>query len=303
MTERKLTEAEVVDPAHESAAALLKSLPRRASSAPGRLEAEWRDIEARARAPRPAKASTLVLAAVASAALGSALTLALVKPLLVKPTPERVAWRASAGAELRREGGALRLETGTLSGLPSEQPTRCVTPFGDAVWSNARFLLEVSKSRMLLSVESGEVEWRDGRGAQAIVAGQTLELPPAVLELPERLREAVTGATDCAGDDRACLEGRAAGSGLDAENALFELALIQRDREPLQALEHLREYQRRFPHGVFTAEVDVSRIVALARLGRRAEATAAVAQFRREHASDPLLPSVEVISKQLEVRP
>lgn len=295
MTERRLVEQVVVDPAHERAAALLRSAPRRGASAPGRLEAEWRDIESKARAPRPVPAAYLVLAALGSAAVGSALTLALVRPLLVKPRAP--AERSESASRL------LRLESGKLAGLPSEQPTRCVTPFGEAVWSNARFLLEVARERMLLSVESGEVEWHDGRGTQRVVAGHTLELPPAVLDLPEQLRESVTGSTDCAVNDLACLAERAAGSGLDAENALFELALSDRDSRPLQSLEHLREYQRRFPRGVFTAEVDVSSIVALARLGRRAEAAAAVARFRQVHANDALLPSVELIAKQLEVRP
>ncbi|MBL8951606.1 MAG: hypothetical protein JNK82_12565 [Myxococcaceae bacterium] len=287
MTQRRLIEQEVIDPAHEDAAALLKAVPRRATraSAPGRLEAEWRDIEAMARAPRPLRAGTLVLAALGSAALGSVLTLALVKPLLVKPAPV-LAQRPAPVAPLR-------LESGRLAGLPSEQPTHCVTPFGEAVWSNARFLLEVAGESMLLSVESGEVEWRDARGAQHIAAGQTLELPPAVLELPEVLRA----------PEPAAPAQRAALDGLDAENALFELALTERDRQPLKALEHLREYQRRFPRGLFIAEVEVSNIVALARLGRRAEAAAAVARFRAERAGDPLLPSVELISKQLEVHP
>lgn len=301
MTQRRLLDDEVVDPAHESTARLLRALPRRATSAPGRVESEWRDIEAKARAARPTRPLVLVVAAVGSAMVGSAVTLALLRPLPAKPAPERVAWRTAAGTELRREAGVLRLESGKLAGLPSEQPTRCATPFGDAVWSDARFLLEVSRQRALLSVESGAVEWRDGRGVQRIIAGQTLELPPAGVELPASLREAMTGATDCAADDRSCLAQRAAGSSLDAENALFELALLE--GEPLRSLDHLREYQRRFPRGIFAAEVDVACIVALAQLGRRVEAAAAVARFRKDHPSDPLLPSVELISRQLETHP
>ena len=304
MTERRLVEREVVDAEHERVAKLLRELPRRATSAPSRLESEWREVEHRAAAPRSAPVTRLVLAAVASAAIGSAATFVIMKPLLARPAaPAPVAWRASPGAELRQEPGLLRLESGRLTGLPAVQPTRCATAFGEAAWSNARFLLETSRERMVLSVESGEVEWRDARGTQRLVAGQTLELPPSVLELPAQLREAPAGGTDCASGDRACLAQRSAENDLDAENALFELAMLERDTQHLQALEHLREYQRRFPRGVFAAEARVSCVVTLARLGRRAEAAAEVALFRREHPADVLLPAVELIARQLEVRP
>jgi hypothetical protein len=71
-----------------------------------------------------------------------------------------------------------------------------------------------------------------------------------------------------------CFGERAAGSGLGAEMALYELARLRRDvlRDATGALAALGEYRARFPRGSLRNEVDLSRVELLAELGRGAQA-------------------------------
>jgi transmembrane sensor len=73
----------------------------------------------------------------------------------------------------------------------------------------------------------------------------------------------------------------AAGTGPSAENALYELGEIYRDRlqEPRRALRAWQEYRTRFPAGLLRAEVDVSLIETLAQVGERARALAEATAF------------------------
>ena len=289
------------DPQQRAVAELLRELPRRAPSAGSRLETEWREIELRAAGRSRTPMLRYALAAMVSAAVGSAITFWVMSP--APRAPEALAWQLKGPATVALLGpNALRLEAGRLEGVPSAKLARVQTPFGDSAWTNARFLLETTRERLLLSVESGEVEWRDARGTQRVVKGQTLEMPPAALVVPEQLRSAAVVSEECGGD-HACLAARAAAvTGLDAENALFELAALEREQpgQLVAALEHLREYQRRFPRGVFEAEVSVSAIVTLAQLGHRSEALAEAARFRREHPADLLLGPVDALTRQLD---
>ena len=71
-----------------------------------------------------------------------------------------------------------------------------------------------------------------------------------------------------------CFGARAAGSGLGAEMALYEMARLRRDvlRDAAGALAVLGEYRQRFQRGSLRNEVDLSRVELLALLGRGAEA-------------------------------
>jgi len=87
-----------------------------------------------------------------------------------------------------------------------------------------------------------------------------------------------------AGDPRraaACFTERAAGSGLSAQVALYELSRLQRDAlgEPGAALASLDQYLTRFPAGSLNGEARFSRLELLARLGRTADALRASSEF------------------------
>jgi hypothetical protein len=71
-----------------------------------------------------------------------------------------------------------------------------------------------------------------------------------------------------------CFSQSAAGSGLGAERALFEMARLRRDvlRDALGALTALNDYRQRFPVGTHRQEVDISRVELLSQLGRGREA-------------------------------
>lgn len=79
------------------------------------------------------------------------------------------------------------------------------------------------------------------------------------------------------GDPRAaerCFDQRAAGSGLGAEMALYEMARLRRDvlRDAVGALAALSAYRERFERGSLRNEVDLSRVELLAELGRSTDA-------------------------------
>jgi tetratricopeptide repeat protein len=71
-----------------------------------------------------------------------------------------------------------------------------------------------------------------------------------------------------------CFAQRAAGSGLRAEMALYEMARLRRDSlgDGSAALAALSDYRQRFPDGTLRHEVDVARVELLVRLGRTREA-------------------------------
>jgi hypothetical protein len=71
-----------------------------------------------------------------------------------------------------------------------------------------------------------------------------------------------------------CFAERAAGSGLRAEMALYEMARLRRDSlgDGSAALVALSEYRQRFPGGTLRHEVDVARVELLVRLGQTREA-------------------------------
>lgn len=76
----------------------------------------------------------------------------------------------------------------------------------------------------------------------------------------------------------ACYGSVARGSSMDAELALYEKARLEAKAlgQSSQALATLDEHGRRFPGGVLSTEVELTRIELLSQLGRRAEALQAI---------------------------
>jgi hypothetical protein len=74
-------------------------------------------------------------------------------------------------------------------------------------------------------------------------------------------------------DAERCFAGQAAGSGLGAELALFELSRLRSDvlNDPTGALAALREHRTRFPNGSLRGEADISYLHLLSRVGNHSE--------------------------------
>jgi hypothetical protein len=77
----------------------------------------------------------------------------------------------------------------------------------------------------------------------------------------------------------------AGGRGPEAENALYELGEIYRERlqSPRAGLEAWQQYRARFPRGLLRAEVDVSVMETLAMIGDRTRALEEAGDFLRHH--------------------
>ncbi len=293
----------LVDDAPEElarSAALLRELPTTASSHPARLEAQWRELEKKARAPKQG-VFTHVLAGLGSAAVASLLVWLWLGP---SSSPEPLAtspWVALNGARLSAD--SVPLLEGQVRGQPSVKRVTLRTSHAEVSWSQARFLLDSTQARTLLVVDEGEVELRaDGRLLR-VRAGESLELPPPTLQVPaELLALQPVAPSNCntAANREQCLRAAAAGTDLAAQNALFELALWLRDEQhsPSAALEAWKQYDQRFPDGVFRIEARASAVLTLAQLGRRNEARAAAETFSRDFPDDPLVSPVRALSAQ-----
>lgn len=258
------------------------------------LRAGW----ARLTAPRaPARLTAPLLVA------ATALSGFVVFTLLSRPAAPP--WQLESGAALVTHEGRHRLDVGRLQAGPAHGPARLETPQGQVAWQTARFLLEVTSGHTVLAVEEGEVVWSDERGAQRVTAGTRLEVPPRKLELPEALRSVgAARSTGCPPEPqarRSCLRERSAGDGLEAQNALFEQALLELElHRPADAVSTLRLYGERFPTGVFAVESQVTLVVALAGQGRNAEARALALRLEQDLAGDPLIPAVRELRRRLE---
>jgi hypothetical protein len=102
---------------------------------------------------------------------------------------------------------------------------------------------------------------------------------------------AAPSAEFCEGDSvtrRTCLLRTSQGIGLTAENALFALALLERDElaDRGAALARLDEYERRHPRGVLAPEVALARVETLLGDGRPEAARAAAAEHARRFPDD-----------------
>jgi hypothetical protein len=172
----------------------------------------------------------------------------------------------------------MRLERGRIVAAVAprgtDEPLSVVTPQLRVVVVGTRFSVEVDHDLTSVAVTEGRVRIEGGDHVVFLSAGESIRSDD------ERL-SGKTAPFPCAdrpaiADQRACLTRASAGAGLAAENALYALALLERDRggDPERALLALREYQHRFPHGALAPEVALTLADMLTALGRRREACA-----------------------------
>jgi len=92
------------------------------------------------------------------------------------------------------------------------------------------------------------------------------------------------GSTTAGPEHLKCLEHQAAGTGLDAEIALYEIGKIKRGAlgDPAGALAAFQSLRERFPDGTLRAEAELSAVELLARLGRHRAALDASATLLQE---------------------
>lgn len=317
-----LRESQAPEPSLQQAAALLRALEEAPQPSTRALEAGWGRVLARAE--RPSVSWGLLRAGALAATAGAALVLT-VDALRPPPPPPSVAAAEqaqrvlttdalrpplpkplvaeAAALWLREPTGALVLTRGAARGTPSARPLTLRTPQGTLSWAQGTFRVAVESARTLLVVEEGEVRWRDPNGEQLLRAGESLEVPPARLEVPAALKATAQGRADgaCAsreGPQRiACLREAAGGADLAAQNALFELALAA---PPEAAVEAFRTYLRRFPSGALMPEARVQVLVALAQAGRRQEARQEAQAFLAQLPDDALAPAVAAFGRALE---
>ncbi len=199
--------------------------------------------------------------------------------------------RAQDGAELLAASAAspARVLRGKVEGHPSARGAdeALVTPHGRVVWRDARFLVDVTDERTLLFVDEGNVVWRSVFGERTLTAGAELRAPPVVAALPPSRSCPATPVEARV----SCLERLAEGSGLGAQNALFELGWVELHQRgaPSRALTQWERYLQRFPEGALEAEARALRVLTFAEQGEVEAARDELAQFREALPGDPLL--------------
>jgi ferric-dicitrate binding protein FerR (iron transport regulator) len=190
-----------------------------------------------------------------------------------------------AGVDANQRGPyRVRLDRGrmlaTAGHREADEPLTVETPQVVVVVVGTRFSVEVTDGLTLVAVQEGRVRVERGDHTLLVSAGESIRSDDA------RLNDVRPVATcmELSGldDRRGCLRRAADGHGLAGENALFALALLERDQGRQRAsLAHLREYQRRFPTGALAPEVSVALATALANAGERSQACAEAAAFAR----------------------
>ncbi len=206
--------------------------------------------------------------------------------LHVSPPPE--ALQPTSTAQWRRDGDAVTLDRGGLRVQPhGDQVFAVVTPQVRVLVQRAAAIFEVGQEATVIAVESGEVEWRAGSRRGRVVAGErvTIAATDSDLSLPPR------GAPlkSCAGAEyEACLERASAGSGLVAQTALYELALVAHERGDLsRAMQLFGSYAARFPNGAFGPEASIGLMLDLRATDKAHDARAEALKFGTRFPSDP----------------
>jgi hypothetical protein len=182
-----------------------------------------------------------------------------------------------SGPRLEGETSEIRLDSGEICAeiahrnLAEEGPLAVIAPQFKVIVVGTHFCVKAQGGLSTVSVSEGRVRVEHVSGTSAFVgAHETLRsddakfapVPSAIpverSVLPPTLRTARLE-TPTLQDIEARDGKRAEGSDLGAENALFDLGNLARDRRhdgPL-ALSRWRLYQQRFPEGVFAPEVSM----------------------------------------------
>jgi TolA-binding protein len=205
--------------------------------------------------------------------------------------------RASPTARWTRAADAVRVQSGQVRVRPhADQTLAVVTPQLQATLRNSAALFDVSASGTILSVESGQVAWRGSRGAGRAVTGEQVKVPAAASTLSVApkgppLEGCVAEKGEAAYES--CLGVMAQGSGLAAQTALYELAMLAHERRQLEeAARRFQAYAQRFPEGAFAPEASIARMVDLREAGKSAEAADEAARFLSVFGDEPRVDDV-----------
>ena len=208
-------------------------------------------------------------------------------------TRVRLARASSAAVENSPGGVRVGLEQGSISvDVAKQAEGRSFEVRANAyrfVAIGTSFTVSASGDRVELDVREGRVAVLRGSNELARVGAGESWPPPPSSAAPRAAESAAPPAAEkpsipeknClelararrAREAESCFVAQAAIGGLGAELALFELSRLRSDvlGDPAGALAALKEYRTRFPDGSLRAEVDVSHVHLLARLGRHAE--------------------------------
>jgi hypothetical protein len=171
-----------------------------------------------------------------------------------------------------------------------------VTPHVSVVVIGTRFGVNVEDETTTVTVTEGHVRVEAKGGLMVIGPGESIRSDDRRLQpgATSRATDAQAVAPGSCAElatleaRRACLVQRANGSGLLAENALYALALLERDEghDIAAALERLREYNARFPRGALAPEVALAVTRALFAQGLGKQACANAKAFRERFPDD-----------------
>jgi hypothetical protein len=191
-------------------------------------------------------------------------------------------------AQGSEQGGQTRLvlESGTLTlTVAPGRPDRVSVVAGPYRFVDLGTIFRVTRTgkRVHLRVDEGRVAvWRGHHLVAAVNAGGHWSSPAAPTPVAADLVAPEDPIQSCAAslaegsarDAVACYRRLAGGGTLAAEAALYEEArvLTRHLRDLPGALATLREHRRRFPRGALRAEVDLTLVELLPRLGRYQEA-------------------------------
>jgi hypothetical protein len=265
---------------------LRRALEVLASSPPPPLSRARRDqlfLEAVLRAdPRGPPVLVRAVAFVAACLLGAVLVAGLFHALATAPVGPEI--DAAPSAIYSLEGRTVVLSQGRLT-LTPRQPLTVRARDLEISLETARVLMDVSEHGLKVHVESGEaVVHRAGLVEQRLRAGETWH---SRTDPQLQLSAAVPQLDGCPAGAEACLEHLAAGNELEAENALFELALLAHRRgDWAAALSRFRGYQARFPQGVLAPEASVGVMLALSALSDDAGVAAEARRFLKVFPND-----------------
>ncbi len=284
-----LTLSSAPEAVHDALTLLAAEAP--APLAPAKHEAVFRAAAAAATGARRRTPRLVVgLAFAAACLLGAVASVALFERAT---QPEVV---ASADAVYSLEGRTLTVTAGHVEVHARRSLTVRAGSY-ELVLRDARVAFDVTPQGAVVYVESGEVVQREGATRHTLRPGQRLETapPPEPLALPELTP---AHSDTCAPGAEDCLGALAGGDGLEAETAVYELALIAYERgDAAAARDRFAEYQRRFPDGVLAPEASLGLMLAHTALRDRAAAAAEAKSFIAHFPSDPRLPQVRAVAR------
>jgi TolA-binding protein len=215
---------------------------------------------------------------------------------------------ASQGANWATQAdGTLKLDSGRIElSHAISTPVRLATPQVEIEARNARFAADVTEAGTAVTLFEGELIGRSGDSTRQLNAGETYTWPatpqisqslaaPAVLEPTKKC------AASAPGERVSCLRHESAGSGLEAQAALYELGLNEaKAGRVIEAQAAYDESLRRFPDGVFAPEAHLSLLISLTESRRFTRAVSVAKDFEARFTDDPRRAEVAALREKLE---